>query len=233
MELSIDTSTRYASVALSIQGEVAVEMTWRSEQNHSTEYVPALKQAMERAKVDIDGIDAVFVAKGPGRFSALRVGVSLAKALAAARTLPLVAVGTLEIEAHPYLGMGLPVCALIEAGRSMVYAAMFGPDPHNSGGPPEHRAKTHADLVSGLDQKTLFCGEAVGPLGGFLQENLGGVAVLAGCQPPTRQPGVLARLGYRRLVASDTDDPETLEPLYIRGSQFDTARHRAGAARGR
>ncbi|HIC68017.1 MAG TPA: hypothetical protein EYO90_00645 [Candidatus Latescibacteria bacterium] len=93
--------------------------------------------------------------------------------------------------------------------------------------------KTYADLVSGLDQKTLFCGEAVGPLRGFLRENLGEEAVLAECEPPTRQPGVLARLGYRRLVASDTDDPETLEPLYMRGSQFDKARHRAGAARGR
>ena len=228
MELSIDTSTRYASVALSRQGDVATELTWRSEQNHSAEYVPAFRMLMERAKVDIEGIEAVFVARGPGGFSALRVGVSLAKALVVARALPLVAVGTLEIEAHPYLGLSLPVCAVIEAGRSMVYTATFGPGQQTSDG--EYRVKSHTDLVSGLDQKTLFCGEAVRALGPFLRENLGEEAVLAECQPPTRQPGALARLGYRRLLASDTDDPGTLEPRYMRGSQFDRAQRRAGTA---
>jgi tRNA threonylcarbamoyladenosine biosynthesis protein TsaB len=228
MELSIDTSTRYASVGLSRQGEEAVQLTWRSEQNHSAEFVPAFKQVMERAKVDIDGIDAVFVARGPGGFSALRVGVSLAKALAVARSIPLVAVGTLEIEAHPYLGLGLPVCALIEAGRSMVYTAMFGPGRQTSDG--EYSVKTHHDLVSSIRGPTLFCGEAAGTLAGLLRDDLGETAMLPECQPPTRKPGVLARLGYRRLLASDTDDPETLQPLYMRGGQFDSAQRRTGTA---
>ena len=108
MELSIDTSTRYASVALSRSGECVAELTWRSERNHSVELAPTVRDLMGRDSVAMSELDAVFVAAGPGAFSALRVGMSLAKTLASALKVPLVSVGTLEVEAQPYLGLGVP-----------------------------------------------------------------------------------------------------------------------------
>ena len=125
MELGIDTSTRYASVALSIDGRVEIELVWRSQRNHSVELVPALRRIMDQAGVDVDGLSAIYVAKGPGGFSALRGGISFAKSLAAAQSIPLVAVGTLDVEAHPFLGFGYPVCAIIDAGRDMAYTATY------------------------------------------------------------------------------------------------------------
>ena len=59
------------------------------------------------------------MALGPGGFSALRVGISVAKGLALPLDIPLVGVGTLEMEAYPYAGAGIPVCPLLEAGRSV------------------------------------------------------------------------------------------------------------------
>ena len=117
MELSIDTSTRYASVALSNNGQVTHALSWRSEQNHSVECVPAMRRLMEQAGVSPEDVKAVFVARGPGGFSALRVGVSVAKAMSMAQGIPLVAVGSLHVEAYPYLGLGRPVCAIMAAGR--------------------------------------------------------------------------------------------------------------------
>ena len=88
MELSIDTSTRYASVALSKNSQVTHALSWRSEQNHSVECVPAIRRLMEQAGVSPEDVEAVFVARGPGGFSALRVGVSVAKAMSMAQGIP-------------------------------------------------------------------------------------------------------------------------------------------------
>jgi len=104
MELSIDTSTRYASVAISREGETIAELTWRSERNHSVELVPAIREVIARVGIETRDLNAIFIAKGPGGFSALRVGMSTAKAMAVSLEIPLVAVGTLDVEVAPYLG---------------------------------------------------------------------------------------------------------------------------------
>ena len=121
MELCIDTSTRYASVGISEEGRILAELAWRSERNHSVELVPALRRVMEHAVVSVEDLTAVFAALGPGGFSALRVGLSVAKSLAMARGIPLVGVNTLDIEAAPFLGLAGPLSAVIGAGRSKVY----------------------------------------------------------------------------------------------------------------
>ena len=81
MELCIDSSTRYASVGVAHDNDVIAECSWRSDRNHSAELVPHIRSIMKKANLSIKDMDAVFVAQGPGGFSALRVGISFAKSL--------------------------------------------------------------------------------------------------------------------------------------------------------
>ncbi len=232
MELSIDTATRYASVAISSEGEMVMELSWRSARNHSVELVPAIRRLMEQADVAMDDLDGIVVTRGPGGFSALRVGISVAKSLAEARQVPLAAVGTLEIEARPYMGLGLPVCALIEAGRTKIYAGNFdGSNGAAAGRGADYSVETHEGLVAATQRRTLFCGEAAGAMAATLREGLGDLALLADLPPPTRRPAVLAGLGYARLAASDVDDPATIEPTYMRSAQVQMAHGRAKEGR--
>ena len=106
MELSIDTSTRYATVGLSSEGKTLAELAWRSERNHSVELVPAIKELMGQVRAEMGELKAVFVARGPGAFSALRVGMSTAKGMAVGLQVPLSSIPTLDIEAQPYMGAG-------------------------------------------------------------------------------------------------------------------------------
>ena len=224
MELLIDTSTRYASVGVAHEGKVVVAISWRSQQNHSVELVPALRDVLDRASLVSGRVDAVFVARGPGGFSALRVGISVAKAFASAQRIPLVSVGTLEIEAEPYLGAGIPVCAVIEAGRESVYAGLYD-DPASADSQIGQRVVTYDELVAMVHgQRILFCGEGLDAVSSTLKDKQRGFALLARVPPPTRRPSVLAHLGHQRLQAGDTDDPHTLQPLYMRGSQFEVAK---------
>ena len=224
MELSIDTSTRYASVGLSEDGETVKETSWRSEQNHSVELVPAIHRLLETARVSTDRIQAVFVALGPGGFSALRVGLSTAKGIAAARQVPLVGVDTLTIEAGPYLDLGKPVWAMIDAGRSKLYAGLFDTGDSNCGGSAvRYRVIAHGELPSLLGRGAVVCGEAVtGPANETLRRLADHVCLIE-AQPPTRGAATLARLAYRRLAAGDTDDPAAVEPMYMNAAQFEKA----------
>ena len=210
-------------MALSSQGEVAAELSWRSEQNHSVELVPAMRLLMERGGVQMDAIDAVFVVRGPGGFSALRVGISVAKSLAVGRGIPLVGIGTLELEAMPYLGLGLPVCAVIGASRSTVYAATFDRNLEEDTA-NRFRVESHEELASSVDRPTLFCGEAVEGLATLLKEGLGDAAIIADAPSPTRRPAVLARLGHAQLQATGGVDPALLQPQYMRAAQINAAK---------
>ena len=156
MELSIDTSTRYASVALSRQGAALVEITWRSERNHSVELVPAIREVLRRGGTSTSELDSIFVARGPGGFSALRVGISTAKTMAVSLGIPLVSVGTLDAEARPYLHVGRRVCAIISAGRDRLYVGWF--DPALRQEQPHYEVLIHDELLGKIGGNMLLCG---------------------------------------------------------------------------
>ena len=226
MLLAIDTSTRYAGVALADSGRVLSCRSWYSAVNHTSELMPSVAQTLEAAVLTVNDLDGIAVALGPGGFSALRVGMSVAKGLAMASGKPLVGVGTLDLEAHPYLDSGLPVCALLDAGRGEVASAYF-----KIGTGAETETETDADargqrvredlicdpeeLLSGIDERTLFCGEGVHPHAGLIRERLGRRGVVIGYSPFGRL-GSLAELGRQRLESGGGDDVASLQPYYLR-----------------
>ena len=218
MELAIDTSTRFASIGLSNQGESVVELTWRSDRNHSVELIPSIMRLLKRADIGVKDLDAIYIASGPGGFSALRVGMSAAKAMAVSLDIPLIAVGTLDIEAQPYLGLGSPVCALVGAGRRRVYIGDF-----RKGEQPKYRVIEHGELATEASADALFCGEGVPQVADLIREAFGRSAKIADAPLPTRHAGALAALGYRMLQEGSIADALSLEPLYLRSSQVSTA----------
>ena len=213
MLLAIDTSTRYAGVALADDERVVDLRAWHSRVNHTTELMPAVAALLERRGLKPAALDAVAVALGPGGFSALRVGMSAAKGMALAARLPLAGVGTLELEAFPYLGSGLPVCPMLDAGRGEVASACLAPD-----GTPmrEDRICAPAELLDSITEPTLFCGEGVELCASLIKERLGRRAIVAGWQGPASRLNALAEMARRRLNAGERDDLASLQPYYLR-----------------
>jgi len=159
LEISIDTSTKYTSIGLSDEGELKYQLSWLCEQNHSSEMVPALRRLLYQAGIKQNQVNAVFVAVGPGRFSALRVGISFAKAFTSGRAIPLVAVGTMDIEAYQYLGLGVQVCAVISAARDLVYTATYTDYNNRKQLRPEYGLYSPGELFSVISDETIVCGE--------------------------------------------------------------------------
>ena len=226
MELQIDTSTRYASVGLSIEGKSLVDIAWRSERNHSVELVPAINRAFDQAGARITDLKAVFTVSGPGAFSALRVGMSTAKAIASTRGIPLVTVGTLDVEIQPFRVLDLPICAIASAGRNRLYVGrtvVAGSDEIAT------EVQTVDEFLDHVSDGILYCGEAVLELADQMESRVGASALVIRSVPPTRRSSTTAYIGYQKLVRGETVDPSSAEPMYLRSSQIASAARRWGS----
>ena len=178
MELAIDTSTEVAGIALSSQGEIIAELTWHAGQNHTTELIPNLICILEQTKLHLEDINGVIVARGPGSFNGLRVGMSFAKGLALSLNIPIVGISTLEVEAFPYAFTALPVCPIQNAGRGEIATALFQAKRGIWCRLVEEHITPVEALLPELKRRTIFCGEITQDVALQLEEKLGRKALI-------------------------------------------------------
>lgn len=216
MQLAIDTSTEICSLAVAEQGEVVAEMTWRCGQNHTVALLPGLIQLLHQTKVEITDLDGIIVAKGPGSFNGLRVGISTAKGLAYALKIPLIAISTLKVAALPFIFTNLPVCPLHNAGRGEVATALFQSRDGEIFQLLEEHLATLDNLCNEINELTIFCGEISTSIETQLKEYLGDKAMVAEAVVRLRRPGYLAWLGWLELAKGNFAELAQLEPLYLR-----------------
>jgi tRNA threonylcarbamoyl adenosine modification protein YeaZ len=224
MLLAMDTSTDSAGLALVQDGQTLAEANWRCGQNHSVELLPRLTQLLSEAKVELQSINCVLVAKGPGSFNGLRVGLSTAKGLAFSLNIPIIGISSLELEAYQHAQSDLPIGPIFNAGRGEIATALY----QNKDDEWQQLTAEHITTVDALDSeinsKTLFCGEYVPVIADELKKKLKGKAVIAPDKP--RRSSLLAELAKGRLQAGDYDSPTTLQPLYLRRPAITRRRHR-------
>jgi tRNA threonylcarbamoyl adenosine modification protein YeaZ len=215
MELAIDTSSNIVGVALSDKGEVLTSLTWQTIENHTMELLPNLVCLLQQAKVELDSMEAIIVAKGPGSFNGLRVGIGTAKGLASALDIPLLGVNTLEAEAYPFAFTGLPLRPIHRAGREEIATALYRQKDDRWQCLEAENLTTVKALCRRIKQKTLFCGEIPPEIISEIEQNLDKQAIISQNNSPSRASS-LAILGWRKLNRGERDDPVTLQPLYLR-----------------
>jgi len=216
MELSIDTSTRYANIGLSLNGSLIAGYSWVSSQNHTVELLPSVLQLLRSKNVDQQNLKCVVVAIGPGGFSALRVGISTAKGLSIGLQIPVVAVNTLEVEAYPFRSLGYQICPVIDMGRGDMITAAYGSNGNAWGKLTPETLVKPSDLIESLDKPTIICGEASVKCASEMANKENAFAVFTDQLPPTRSPASLAQIGYLRLQTGKIEDPSSLQPIYGR-----------------
>ncbi|BGE81958.1 tRNA (adenosine(37)-N6)-threonylcarbamoyltransferase complex dimerization subunit type 1 TsaB [Staphylococcus petrasii] len=126
--LLIDTSNRPMSIALMANDQVLAEHTVESNKDHSSQLMPGIKDLFEQTKLNKDELDAVIVAKGPGSYTGVRIGVTTAKTLAYALKTKLYGVSSLqalvatvdETEAQDRL-----LVPVFDARREAVYTGVY------------------------------------------------------------------------------------------------------------
>ncbi len=216
MELAIDTSTNTTGVALSNEGEVTGEIIWQTGHNHTVELIPKIIKLLESQKLAISDISAITVARGPGSFNGLRVGLATAKGLAFALGIPLVSISTLEAIAFAHAESGIPVCAILQAGRGEIAAATFQKQGNDWQRLMAEHVTTIDSLCDDIKERTAFCGETSAEQREQLAERLGEKATFPLKKAAPGRAGCLAKLGWCRIEIGDFDNPSTLQPLYLK-----------------
>ena len=216
MELAIDTSTKVATLALSDRGDVIAAFTWLAGQNHTAELIPNLRHLLSQAQITLQDMEGIVVAKGPGSFNGLRVGIAAVKGLSFALDIPLVGISTLEAIAFPYAAIGLPICPILNAGRGEIATALF--QSRNSTWLrliAEHITNIE-NLCEEAHGQIIFCGEINPEIASSLRGKLGENALILQGLAMLGTANCLSKLGWQKLETHDYDDTATLQPSYLR-----------------
>jgi tRNA threonylcarbamoyladenosine biosynthesis protein TsaB len=214
MLLAIDTSTRLIGLALYDEGGPLAECAWSSGNNQGSQLLPQLDMLIAHVGRGREALVAVGVALGPGSWSGLRVGVSVAKGIALAGGLPIIGVPTLDALAYQHKRPATPVFPLIALGRERYATAEYrhrGQWRRMS----EHRNTTLDELAATVDDRALFCGDIVPSVQERLRGLLGERALFASPASNLRRPGYLAALAWERFREGGSDSLDALEPIYL------------------
>jgi len=134
--LNIETATNICSVSLAKDGKLVLLKETNEPNLHSSQLTVFIEQLFEESGVEIKKLGAVAVSKGPGSYTGLRIGVSVAKGICYALGIPLISISTLQAMAF---GMEKQInekdnnswlCPMIDARRMEVYSAFY--DMNNS-----------------------------------------------------------------------------------------------------
>lgn len=170
--LGIETANAPLSVALVKDGAVVAEVVQHIKLTHSVGAMPAVEELMNKAGIKPADIDAIAVSEGPGSYTGVRIGVTIAKTLAWTLQKPLVGVSSVNaLAANGQLSNDV-VCALFDARRQHVYAGAYKQgvavieDAHMS-------IEALLEQLAALNEDVLFIGADVAMYWETIVEKLG------------------------------------------------------------
>lgn len=234
--LGIDSSGLVAGVAIVENDVLLAEYTTNYKKTHSQTLLPMLEELRRMVELDLDSIDAIAVASGPGSFTGLRIGSATAKGLGLALKKPLVEVSTLEALAWNVWGAAGIVCPVMDARRNQVYTAAYRYEPAGEGYVlRELIAPGAADIGDLLDElnkraeRLTFLGDGVPIYRELIRERCRQACVFVPEGLNRQRAASVASLGGIYYRQGRTVTAAEHRPEYLRKSQAE----REAAARGR
>lgn len=129
--LGIDSSGLVASAAIADEKNIIAEFTVNNKQTHSQTLLPMIEKVVDMSGIELEQIDAIAIAAGPGSFTGLRIGSATAKGIGLALKKPVVSVPTLEGLAYRVCVFDGIICPIMDARRNQVYTGIYKMDKGN------------------------------------------------------------------------------------------------------
>ena len=128
--LALDSSGLVASVAVLEDDSLLAEYTVNYKKTHSQTLLPMLDTVAQMIELNLNDLDAIAIAAGPGSFTGLRIGSATAKGLGLALNKPLIAVPTVDALAYNLFGTDKLICPIMDARRAQVYTGIYRFEDH-------------------------------------------------------------------------------------------------------
>lgn len=224
--LAFESSAKAASVALMQDGVLLAESFQNNGKTHSATLMPMAQQVLMDCSLTAAELDAVAVAKGPGSFTGVRIGVAAAKGLAWGAEKPVCGVSTLEAMATQLSMQAGIICPVMDARRGQVYNALFQSDGKTLTRLTSDRAISLEELKKDLEkaEKTIFLvGDGTKLCYNTLSEALPHLTLPPAHLEMQRASGV-AMAAERLAQQGGLQAPGELVPSYLRLSQAERER---------
>jgi tRNA threonylcarbamoyladenosine biosynthesis protein TsaB len=214
--LSIDTSTRGCSVALHHDAGLLADYELYTDRSSSAMLTTLISSTVEHSGYTLQDLDAVVIAKGPGSYTGLRVGVSTAKGLCYAIDKPLIAINTLEamaLQVMPFFSDDFLFCSMIDARRMEVYASVFNPNLDII--EPTKAVILQDDSFKNIleSNKVVFYGDGAAKCKPLFEHNPNAFFLSTEIRPSAKTVGML---GIRAFQNGNFEDIVTFEPYYLK-----------------
>ena len=234
--LGLDSSGLVASVAVVENDVLLAEYTVDYKKTHSQTLLPMLDEIRHMIDLDLESIDAIAIAAGPGSFTGLRIGAATAKGLGLALHKPLVEVSTLEGLAYQLCGTDRLVCPLMDARRNQVYSGIYSFRPVEQSWQMDVVKEQCAvdisvmiDACNELGREVIFLGDGVPVYAGKLAEKMTVPYTFAPAHCNRQSAASVASLGAVYYAQGRVVSAAQHQPEYLRMSQAE--RERAEAAK--
>ena len=225
--LVLDSSGLVASVALIEDDQLIAEYTTGNKLTHSQTLLPMLDEVIKRTSFEIEDIDAVAVAKGPGSFTGLRIGAATAKGLGLALDKPIIPVPTVDGLAYQLFGTSMIICPMMDARRKQVYTGIYRFEEHQLMTLKEQWAAPIEELLEELNQRgemVTFLGDGVPVFRELIAEKLQVPYSFAPAHVNKQRAAAVAALGSIYYKEGRTETAMEHIPEYLRVSQAERER---------
>ena len=212
--LAIETSGRIGSIALVDGGSVLVEEEFPHGLKHAAEIVPIIDRLCRARGWGPRDIEHLYVSAGPGSFTGLRIGITLAKTLAFATGVKLVAVPTLRVLAENGPGEASNLVIALDAKRDQIFTARY--ERRHEGWcevEPAHLDSLRA-MIARSPRPVHLLGEGIPYHQKFIPSDPG--VIVTGPELWRARAAAVAKLGAEMARAGQFSDANRLTPIYIR-----------------
>ena len=214
--LGIETSGSVCSASLSLNGQLIGENSLRIKHAHSRILARLVEQLLANSGIGFEALSALALSAGPGSFTGLRIGYSLAKGIAHARRLPLIEVPTLDILAFQQGATELPVLALIDAHRGEIFYALYCWEGKQFTRRSEYQLVELKKLAEILTEPTLLVGGDLPRLQEQVVRSAGANLRLPHPLPEQPAAWALQTLAFQKFEQQAFASLENSEPFYMR-----------------
>ena len=232
--LGLDSSGIVASVAIVEDDVLIAEYTVNYKKTHSQTLLPMLDEIAKMTELDLNSIDAIAVAAGPGSFTGLRIGSATAKGLGLALKKPLIAIPTVEGRAYNLYDIPGLICPIMDARRKQVYTGLYRFTDHQLKVVEDQMAVSMETVIEKLNQygeAVTFLGDGVPVFHELIAEKMTVPYSFAPAHVNKQRAAAVAALGEIYYRQGKTETAMEHVPDYLRVSQAERERAEREAAK--
>lgn len=225
--LAVDSSGLVASVAIMEDDTLVAEYTINYKKTHSQTLLPMLDEIVKMTETDLQSVDAIAVAKGPGSFTGLRIGAATVKGLALTLDKPVIGIPTVEGLAMNLYGADALICPLMDARRNQVYTGIYQFCDGELTVLEDQMAVGIDQIIQMLNernQSVIFLGDGVSVYREIIEEKMMVPFSFAPAHQNNQRAGAVGVRAMSYYKQGKTESADDFVPEYLRLSQAERER---------